>query len=298
VSETVGRRLADGGLPEAELSERRLRTVLDEVPTVSGKRPLIRNLRRVDADLGDLNEVQTRRLSRLLARTDEDGVRLVNDLDNLEGDQIQTFLSTEEIDGFNSFSEWDQWRKSIATSYNRPEVEQSEVSNYIENIRQAGDSQNINNEVGLIEELVDSEGSLLGQSGEARSAVRYAEEGATVDVEPGDGEFDLRIQNDGTEYIEVKSRRGIPDFQWTDDKIGEINDKLERVANDPDIDATSENTIMEIQTTIESNRLEEARSEIISAVETRRIGGGDINFDQIRLELADGTSTTIDVGES
>jgi len=138
VSETVGRRLADGGLPEAELSERRLRTVLDEVPTVSGKRPLIRNLRRVDADLGDLNEVQTRRLSRLLARTDEDGVRLVNDLDNLEGDQIQTFLSTEEIDGFNSFSEWDQWRKSIATSYNRPEVEQSEVSNYIENIRQAG----------------------------------------------------------------------------------------------------------------------------------------------------------------
>jgi len=139
---------------------------------------------------------------------------------------------------------------------------------------------------------------LLGQSGEARSAVRYAEEGATVDVEPGDGEFDLRIRNDGTEYIEVKSRRGIPDFQWTDDKIGEINDKLERVANDPDIDATSENTIMEIQTTIESNRLEEARSEIISAVETRRIGGGDINFDQIRLELADGTSTTIDVGES
>jgi len=77
----VGRQLAGRDLPGISLSRRQLRAALDEADTVGAQVRLLRSLRRVDTDLSDLSETESRRLSRILQDTGDEGVEFIDDVD-------------------------------------------------------------------------------------------------------------------------------------------------------------------------------------------------------------------------
>jgi hypothetical protein len=136
---------------------------------------------------------------------------------------------------------------------------------------------------------------LSGHWGEARSSLRYANNGEDVEIDPGNGEYDLQLgdENQNPEFVEVKTRRGIPDSEWVDNQISAMNQKLENTdADETSVDATTENTALEMQT-MEYHQLDEARDEILTAINTRQNTGGDMNFNEIQLTLADGTTDSI-----
>lgn len=247
-----------------------------------------RQIDRAVQKIDELDDPAQSRAKRLVDLADDDGIRLVDDLDT---DALESFTRMESNPGFEDVSEYefDLWRANVALGSGN--LDASVVNRYVNNMDEAGRSSRISNEWGLGSEVVDSAGKRKGKRGEAASAVRYADDGAEVTVEPGNGDYDLEVVQGGqTEYVEVKTR-GLTkeiDTKWAGDQFREMNKKYENAKNDPDVDLTTSGQVLELRTNEDPSRLSKVVDEVQIAVDTP---GGERNFNKIRIVMGDGHTT-------
>lgn len=236
-------------------------------------------LDRAIKTIDDLDGTAKIRAKQLIRDADGAGTKLIDDL----GDgALDDLLDTESAPGFDDFSRWDKWRNSLATA--NEEIDITEIERYIDDVRMAGDLDNVENAKGLVRELTDSSDQFLGQSGEAASTVRYADEGADVAVEPGDGEFDLAVTDqDGTEFVEVKTTRAEIDFRDVNERIVEVNKKVDDAMSNPDIEVSQDNAVLEIQIRDADMSTDNIDDAIQSAIDTRQANAEAIRMNEIRV---------------
>jgi hypothetical protein len=239
------------------------------------------------------------RAQKLIGDTDAEGLRILNQLDH---NSLVKLFNIDGKSGYQKFDNWRAWRANLIRGSQGDKIDKSLLERYIDDVHSAGDSPRVKNEEALVKELSDSDGTvsnaesaLRGQAGEARSTVRYARDGYDVELEPGKGNYDLALDSgDTVRYIEVKSPKKAPDFNWADDKISNMNNKLDKADVDLSPSPTPDNTVLEIRSLAGSSKLQSAIDDIESAIATRQIGG-DVNFDEVRLIMRDGEKATIAV---
>lgn len=212
-------------------------------------------------------------LKRLFANAGADGIRLVREMD---ADTQRKFFDVGENGRFSGFHRFDDWRSSVA----KADVDTSEGQTYINRIDRAAGHSNIDGADELVREVADNPNQVVGQNGEAGSALRYADDGHDVEVEPGDGGYDLAVTRDQqTEFVEVKTRdgNGVSDT-WVDNQISSINKKY-RNAQDSDTDISKQDSVLELRTNGDASDLESAKEIVESVVSRRqRVQAGEIRI--------------------
>jgi len=152
----------------------------------------------------DLDDAQQRRAYKLVGQTGDDGVELI---DGMNTQNRETFFSLGTRDRFGEFDDFDTWRTAVA---NAEDVDAAKASRYAARVDRAADRDNIEDVDKILDDTIPSTDDVAGESGEAASAIRYADDGADVTIEPGSSDidyYDMAItRGEQTEYVEVKTR--------------------------------------------------------------------------------------------
>ena len=122
-----------------------------------------------------------------------------------------------------------------------------------------------------------------------KSAIHYADDGATVRVEPGRGDYDLAVTRDGrTEFVEVKTPN--PDTQlssrYWDRQMSEMNKKFDNADN-----VIREDAVLEVHTTKRASELETAVGELEIMFDTRI----KKNFGEVRIHSTNADTRVVTV---
>ena len=244
-------------------------------------------LDRAIRDIEDLSGPRQRRAKELVANTEGEGIRLVDEMDS---DTQETFFNLGQNDRINRFDDFDRWRSAVA---NAEDVDTTEAGRYAERIDQAADYENIDNLEGILDDTTPRTDAVAGESGEAASAIRYADDGADVEIEPGrNGDYDMSIKQGGqTEYVEVKTRTEKDvDYMYVNTQISEMNRKYENALDDPNVDVSENPQVLEIRTRAESDELSSAQSAAETVLDDRT----EVQVDEIRLVAENGDTVTIE----
>ncbi|USZ71096.1 hypothetical protein [Natronosalvus halobius] len=199
------------------------------------------------------------------------GHRVINDLGLHRTEQLFR-LSYDGVDTV-------QFRANILQHGDA--ISQPRLNQYIDDATTARSHATIRNPEGPVVEAARegiAPSQIRGQAGEAKSAVRYADEGADVTVEPGKGDYDLAVIRDGrTEYVEVKTPAvgtSINRNYWLR-QTESMNKKFDNTD-----DLARKDAVLEVQTTRGISQLDDAVSELNELVETPGI---TTNFGEIRI---------------
>jgi hypothetical protein len=270
----------------------------------------------MDVDVDDLDAAQQRNLNELLETSGRDGARLVDDLDS---DTRRDFLSDGGVcrvpeigipstmgdsrlylvgtggdcgGRFDTEAQKKEWRQSVAESRSNSDIDEADLNEYIELTKEVSSRENIENTRAILD-IDGSKSGLVCVLGETRSAVRYADEGYDVELEPGGGEFDLKIADDADqEFVEVKAPPKDQDSQWVRTKMSEVDNsrdgKLKR-AKENGLDVSAENAVLEIHAN-DAQPVSEWNDAIQTAIDTREIAGIDSGISEIRLISPDGNA--------
>ncbi|WP_188854277.1 hypothetical protein, partial [Haloarcula argentinensis] len=143
-----------------------------------------------------------RTLKQLFADSGEDGIRLTRHMDSNVQKTFFDLGRDNRIDGFDDF---DQWRSAIANAEN---VDAAEAGQYTKRVDRTAGREDIEDVGEILDDTVPETDAVTGESGEAASAVRYADDGAEVEMEPGQNDdYDMAVtEGEETEYVEVKTR--------------------------------------------------------------------------------------------
>ncbi len=199
-----------------------------------------------------------------------------------------------------SFESADQFRTAIIR--HGEQVDSDRLNRYISDLDAAQSHENIENIKGLTQEAAntrsaEARGDITGQYGETKQALKYAEEGKRVEVEPGDGALDLKVTDGSSkELVEVKTRvKGKDtDYQYISGKLTAVERKVNNAKANPDVDVSDSDVVLEINTGTKGSDLESTKSAARQAVEDST---GDLAVDKIRLVADDGSVETISVNK-
>ena len=120
----------------------------------------------------------------------------------MDSDTQETFFNLGQNDRINGFDDFDKWRSAVA---NAEDADTTEAGRYAKRIDQAADYENIDNLEDILDDTTPRTDAVAGESGEAASAIRYADDGADVEIESGrNDDYDMSVKQGGqTEYVEV-----------------------------------------------------------------------------------------------
>jgi hypothetical protein len=225
----------------------------------------------------------------------ESGASAIRTIFNQE---VRVYLSA--IAGEDTVTDYDNialadraaFGESLIKAHIGGEASSDEIESYISNLEAADENDNIRNFEGLYTEFIDTHKQFTGQSGEVERALSYAEDGWDVEVEPGNGYFDLFItQSDDTEFIEIKTRSISDNFTeaWVLSQIRRVNTKYNNAQSDnssSSINITRGDVILELNVRNPGVSQADAEATIDLALDTY---DGDITADEIRVVLHDGT---------
>jgi hypothetical protein len=238
--------------------------------------------------LRNLDGAQKTGLLRHLADNPQ-GVQLVNELGAGQTKELFS-LAVSNTDNV-------QLRGNLFTVYGQG-VPAAEIDSYLTSLSRARQLDNINNRPGLVNDISGSgitPEKFQGQRGEAASAIRYADDGGEVTVEPGQGNYDIAVSRGSTtEYIEVKTRTtGDIDFLYARGKISDMNRKFDKALSDPGVNPSSNDVVLEIRAKSTSSSLDEIRGNIQDALgDSQRV-----KIDKIRVIMDDGRMDEIIVAD-
>ncbi|WP_256532927.1 hypothetical protein [Halovivax cerinus] len=249
--------LADGSGEVAE-GYRRATLKAADGDAISSYNQIDRAVKKID----ELEGQPKLRAQRLVRSTRGHGIRLVDDLDD---EAFEAFVRMDHQPGFKGSPDFDQWRKNLALGESG--LDSWGVSGYLTNVHKAANHPRITKPDGLVTDITGDgadAAQIRGQIGEARSAVRYADDGAEVAVEPGNGGYDLGITRNGqTEYVDVKTAGGETPLGggfWRR-QVDSMNDKFENAD-----DVAREDAVLEVQTKKGASELDDAVSELNTAL--------------------------------
>ncbi|MEF8976507.1 MAG: VWA domain-containing protein [Halapricum sp.] len=243
---------------------------------------LHRGVTRID----ELDGAAKTRAKHFVRDADGAGVRLLVELDD---DALATFFRMEQKSGFDGNIDFRQWRENVARG--STDIDPSWTNEYINDVEKATGHANIKNADGLVTELSGNNANpsqVLGQAGEARSAIRYAEFGYDVTVEPGAGDYDLAVKLSGqTEYIDVKTtQKGTLDKNYWDRQTDSMNKKYRNADN-----VAKENAVLEVQTTKGPSELDIAKTKLEERLTTRV----NTYFGEVRIRSTNADTRTVNV---
>jgi len=229
---------------------------------------------------------------RLLADSGENGVRLTR---NMDPDAQKTFFDLGRNDRIDGFDDYDEWRSAVA---NAEDVDAAEAGRYAQRIDRAAKRDNIADVDEILDDTTPSTDAVTGESGEAASAVRYADEGSKIEVEmePGNNNYyDMSVTGNGrSEYVEVKTRaNGDVNERYISEKIGDMNSKHNDALDDDGLNVEENSQVLEIRTRSESDELSSIRDDAKRALKIKD-REGDVHVDEIRLVADNGDVVTIE----
>jgi len=286
--------LADGSGDLDDSFRRAVHRSVDADGTISFQR-VDRAVRQID----ELDGATRQRAMRLVADTDADGLQLIDELDD---ETTQTLFRMDDIPsdptdstvGFGPFDNWDDWRANLAARVDDTDTEQ--IQDYIENVEIAGEASDIRNARRLVDQYANSgdEGQFRAQSGEASRGVTYADEGRVVEVEPGEGRFDLALDPDGdTVYVEIKDpESGVED----PDVVSQLDEMRRNIENSPE-DVSPSNAVLEIRIRDADMTAEGIESQVRSGLRTHAIGGSEPPVRAVRVSRNGNHVSTLDPAE-
>ncbi|WP_079980787.1 VWA domain-containing protein [Haloarcula sp. CBA1128] len=226
-------------------------------------------------------------VKRLLADSGEDGVRLTR---NIDSDAQEIFFDLGRNDRIDGFDDFDEWRSAIA---NAEDVDAAEAGRYAERVDSAATRDNIDDVHEILDETTPRTDAVAGESGEAASAIRYADDGAEVEMEPGQTDaYDMSVEEGGTtEYVEVKTRADNDvDYNYINTQISEMNKKHNNALDDPELDVSENAQVLEIRTRAPSDELSSAQTAAENVLDDRV----DAQVDEIRLVAENGDTVTVE----
>jgi hypothetical protein len=308
ISQQTGRKLLDGASTVGqqvrwarhadEMDAQTLRIIADggtnfrrdvyraaDSDAIDSYQQLQRGLGRID----DLDSPRAKTHARqLVDETGGDGVRLLADMDN---DALEAFYRMEQKAGFSDSINFRQWRANVARG--STDLDPSWTNNYIKDVEKAASHVNIENADGLVRELSGNNANpsqVLGQAGEARSAMYYANTGYEVTVEPAAGDYDMATRLAGqTEYVEVKTRKGsLDDSNYWKSQIEAMNKKNKNADNVP-----KENAVLEVQTTADLPEIDAGVNHLQVWLDTKV----NTNLGEVRIRSSNADTVTIPVEE-
>ena len=260
--------------------------------SVSSYGQIDRAVERID----DLDGPAQTRAKRLVADTDGDGVKYIDELDD---DAFDIFFEIDNNPGFDGGANFDQWRANLARGSDGLGSER--VNEYVVLVDEAASNPKITNADGLVADIAGSqaaESQIRGQAGEVRSALRYADDNDVTDVtiEPGNGKhYDMRVQQEGgeTQFVEVKTRATGKDvdYHYANSQLLNMNKKYANAQSDPEIDIGNSERTLEIRAGEDATDLESAKTWVEHAINDRP----QIEADSVRLQASDGASETISI---
>jgi hypothetical protein len=236
----------------------------------------------------DVSDADRRReLKQLFADSGEDGIRITR---NMGPDAQETFFDLGTTDRIEGFDDFDEWRSALA---NAEDVDAAEAARYAERVDHAANRDNIEGVDDILDDTTPSTIQVAGESGEAASAIRYADDGAEVEIEPGQTDaYDMSVEEgSATEYVEVKTRtQDDIDYQYINTQISEMNQKHTDAVDDPDLDVSENPQVLEIRTRAPSDELSSAETTVESVLRDRV----EVQADEIRLVAQNGDIVTVE----
>ncbi|MBX0288642.1 hypothetical protein EGH22_20125 [Halomicroarcula sp. F28] len=193
----------------------------------------------------DLEDAQQRNSYKLVGETGDEGAKLINELDQADGNSLRSFTQADLQD-----ADMTEWRSALARRSADPDsaVKPEDVAQYARDVREIqrlteSDSTTINNPNRVVQETIENPGDggqILGQQLEARRTVHYARNNDDVTVDPntpGNGEPDLRISRGSGNnlYVENKIVEGDLDGGLkVKDKIIEADGSFDGISSSDD----------------------------------------------------------------
>jgi|GEM_PF-3443975 len=210
----------------------------------------------------------------------------------MDSTRRQQFFDVGDTDAYSDFARVDSWRTSVTYAYRRGYVDDDAVRRHIDYVTDAKKKDNIQNPEQLMDEVADNPRQISGQNGEAASAFRYADDGSEVELEPGNGDYDLAVDDGYTSktYVEVKTRAGGNDIDadWVDSKLGSVNNKFDNA----DSKVSEDQSVLELRTQAPKSELDSAETAVNHAIDSY---GGTIHAKEIRIVANDGTVRTVTI---
>ncbi|KOX92648.1 hypothetical protein AMS69_15025 [Haloarcula rubripromontorii] len=209
--------------------------------SIGSYKQLDRAVRKVD----DLDGTQQRRAKQLIAETDGDGVKLLDDLSAIDDATLRAFLEADIPD-----ADMTAWRTALTRRANAADssIRSQDVEQYAKDVREIqrlveDGSVDIENPNRVVQETIENptqDGQILGQQLEARRTVHYATKDGEVTVDPktaGNGEPDLHVSrgSDSDLYVENKMVEGDLDGGFKmKDKVHEADGSFDGISGDHD----------------------------------------------------------------
>ncbi|WP_155119977.1 hypothetical protein [Haloarcula rubripromontorii] len=227
-------------------------------------------------------------VKRLFADSGENGIRLTR---NMDPDAQKTFFDLGRKDRIDGFDEYDEWRSAVA---NAEDVDAEEAGRYAQRVDSAAKRDKIEDVDEILDDTTPRTDAVAGESGEAASAVRYADEGDEIEVEMEPGEtdaYDMSVKgNDRSEYVEVKTRSGGDvDYAYISEQVSEMNKKHDNALKDSKLDVSENSQVLEIRTRSGADELSSAQN----AAETVLDDRVRAQLDEIRLVAENGDTITV-----
>jgi len=208
----------------------------------------------------------------------------------METDTQETFFTLGTDNRIDNFDDFDEWRSAVA---NAEDVDGAEAGRYAERVDSAATRDNIDDVHEILDETTQRTGAVAGESGEAASAIRYADDGAEVEMEPGQTDaYDMSVEAGGTtEYVEVKTRADNDvDYNYINTQISEMDKKHNNALDDPELDVSENAQVLEIRTRAPSDELSSAQTASEDVLDDRV----DAQVDEIRLVAENGDTVTVE----
>lgn len=264
--------------------------------------------------VGDLDETEQRRAFELIGETGDDGVELIEDLDDQQ--TVEKLFRVDETDALTgSTVEWSQWRASVAAFNAEPDVDAEEITDLVEDSYEVAQRNDVTRNVESLYESVanwdgDSPSQFRQSINEISRTRAYADgesefvDNAAVseveveyDAQSSSKDVDLRVEyeNRDAEYIELK-RISLTESNWLENVFTINNNAQEKFAQ---IGTPKDRNIVEVTSKSDFTRSE--ASSVVKQTLDNNIELGiypdELSFGTVRVQTPSGDAYEFDVSD-